>query len=67
MLPSRSEAVKNGITIGNKQSRIRVRYRKDLDSSMRALIDGKTFQFISEFAELGKQEYLEAVIEKYTS
>lgn len=67
VLPSKSEAIKNGLAVGSKQARLRLRYRKDLDSSMRVIIDGITYQFISDFAELGKQQHLEAMIEKYTS
>lgn len=67
VLPSRSEAIKNGLAVGAKQSRLRIRYRKDLDSSMRVVLDGVIYQIISDFAELGKKEYAEAMIEKYTS
>jgi SPP1 family predicted phage head-tail adaptor len=67
VLPSRSEAIKNGLAVGAKQSRLRLRYRKDLNSAMRVIIDGVTWQFISDFAELGKKEFLEVMIEKYTS
>ncbi len=67
VLPSRSEKIKNGLAIGAKQARLRIRYRKDLDSSMRIVIDGITYQIISDFAELGNKEYSEAMIERYTS
>ncbi len=67
VLPSRAESIKNGVAVASKQSRLRIRFRKDVDSSMRVLIDGVGYQFISDFAELGQREYLEAMIEKYTS
>jgi SPP1 family predicted phage head-tail adaptor len=67
VLPSRAEAVKNGVAIGAKQTRFRVRYRTDLDSSMKVIIDGNTYQIITDFAEFGKKEYSEAMIERYTS
>lgn len=67
VLPSRSEKIKEGLAVGAKQARLRIRYRKDLDSSMRVIIDGSTYQIISDFAELGNKEYSEAMIEKYTS
>lgn len=67
VLPSRSEAVKNGVAIGAKQSRLRVRYRTDLDSSMRVILDGNIYQIISDFSEFGKKQYSEAMIERYTS
>lgn len=67
VLPSRSEKIKEGLSIGSKQARLRIRYRKDLDSSMRVLIDGNTYQLISDFAELGNKQYAEAMIERYSS
>jgi SPP1 family predicted phage head-tail adaptor len=67
VLPSRSEAIKSGASIGAKQSRLRMRYRKDLDSSMRVIIDGVIYQIISDFAELGNRQYVECVIERYTA
>ena len=67
MLPSRSEALKSGVSIGAKQSRLRIRYRKDLNSSMRVIIDGVIYQIISDFAELANRQYSECVIERYSS
>lgn len=66
VLPSRSEKIKNGIAIGAKQSRLRIRYRTDLDSAMRVIIDGDTYQIISDFAEFGNKEFSESLIEKYS-
>ena len=67
VLPSRSESIKSGVAVGAKQSRLLIRYRKDLDSSMRVIIDGAVYQIISVFAEVGKKAYSEAMIERYTS
>lgn len=66
VLPSRSEKIKSGLAIGAKQSRMRIRYRDDLDSAMRVVIDGNIFQIISDFSELGNKEFSEAMIEKYS-
>lgn len=66
VLPSRSEKIKSGLAIGAKQARLRIRYRTDLDSSMRVMIEGDTYQIISDFAELGNKEFSEAMIEKYS-
>ena len=66
VLPSKSEAVKNGLVIGTKQKRWRARYCGDLDSSMRIVIDGITHQIVGGPAELGQHEYIECVIEAYT-
>jgi len=69
VLPSKSvpESVKNNLVIGRKQSRLRCRYLKDIDSSMRIILDGETYQIVSDYAEIGKHQYIELLIEKYTS
>jgi head-tail adaptor len=67
VLPSRSEAVKNGLAVGTKQKRLRFRYRDDVDSSMRIMLDNVAHQIVGGPAELGQHEYLECVVEAYTS
>lgn len=66
VLPSRSEAVKNGLTIGTKQKRFRCRYRDDIASSMRIVIDGVAHQIVGGPAELGQRQYSECMVEAYT-
>jgi len=66
VLPSRSEAVKNGLVVGTKQKRWRARYRGDVDSSMRIVVDGIAHQIVGGPAELGQREYIECVVEAYT-
>ena len=67
VLPSKSESIQSSVNIGKKQSRLRIRYTKNLDSSMRVLIGSDIYQFVSDFAELSDRQYLEVLIEKYTS
>lgn len=67
VLPSKSESVQSSVNIGKKQSRLRIRYTKNLDSSMRVVIGSDIYQFVSDFAELSDRQYLEVLIEKYTS
>ena len=67
VLPSKTEEIKSNLKVNAKRARLRIRYRKDLDSSMRVIIDGATYQLISDFAELGNKQYAEAMIEKYSS
>ena len=67
VLPSKSESTQSSINIGKKQSRLRIRYTKNLDSSMRVIIGNDIYQFVSDFAELSDRQYLEVLIEKYTS
>lgn len=67
VLPSKSESIQSSVNIGKKQSRLRIRYTKNLDSSMRVIIGSDIYQFVSDFAELSDRQYLEVLIEKYTS
>lgn len=67
VLPSKSESVKNDLVIGRKASRFRCGYRKDIDMSMRIILDGDTYQIVSDYAEIGNKQYIEFMIEKYTS
>jgi SPP1 family predicted phage head-tail adaptor len=67
VLPSRSESVKNGMQIAANQSRFRCRWRNDIDSSMRLTVDGVNYQIIGGPAELGKREFLELMLERYSS
>lgn len=67
-LPSRSESIKNGLAVSALRSRVRMRFRSDLDSSMRCKINGETWQIISPSAMIGgRNEYIEIMIEKYSS
>lgn len=70
VLPSRSEAVKQGLAVARNQTRIRLRYRNDIDSSMRITVHGDTdvvYQIIGGPAMIGRKEWLEMVCEKYSS
>ena len=70
VLPSRSEAVKQGLAIATNQSRIRMRFRTDIDSSMRFTINrpaATVYNIISGYAEIGNKNEIEFVVEKATS
>lgn len=68
VLPSRSESVRQGLAQARSQTRIRIRYRAGVDSSMRVRFDGRTLQIIGGPAEIGgRKEYLELVCEAYTT
>lgn len=67
MLPSRSESIKQGLAAAANQSRFRARYRTDIDSSMRIIVDGTIYQIIGGPAEIGNHEFIECVLEKYSS
>lgn len=63
VLPSRSESVRQGLEVARNQTRIRYRYRTDVDSSMRIVIGARTLQIVAGPAELGRHEYSEVVCE----
>jgi SPP1 family predicted phage head-tail adaptor len=68
--PSRSEAVQQGLQVATNQTRIRMRYRSDIDSSMRITVHRATdqlYQIVGGPAELGRRVGLEIVAEKYST
>lgn len=72
LLPSRSESVINGNLAVNKlQSRIRMRYRSNVDTTMRLVIKRGgveyMYQLIAGPAEIGNGKYIEFVAERTTS
>lgn len=71
VLPSRSEAVRQGLAVARNQTRLRMRWRADIDSSMRVTVHGDTdvvYQIVAGPAEIGgRKERLEMVLEKYSS
>jgi len=69
-LPSKSEAVKSGLAIATNRTRVRMRYRTDLDSSMRLVINRPTpttYQIIGGPSELGNKDGIELFVERYSS
>jgi head-tail adaptor len=71
VLPSRSEAVKQGLTVARNQTRIRMRWIAGIDSSMRITVYGDTttvYQIVGGPAEIqGRKQMLEMMCEKYSS
>ena len=74
MLPSRSEAVKNGLNISAIQTRVRGRYPSDvskqINASMRIVtqsIPNVTYNLITEPAILGNREGVEFMVERVSS
>lgn len=65
-LPSRSESVLQGAEVARNQTRIRMRWRNDLDSSMRivALPTRDIYQIIGGPAMLGRRQFLEVQCER---
>jgi SPP1 family predicted phage head-tail adaptor len=68
--PSRSEAVKTGLAVAINQSKVTIRYRAGIDSSMRLVIsrpDPVVYQIIGGPAMIGRYRELEMVCEKISS
>lgn len=64
-LPSRGERLAEGITIANKPSRIRIRYREGVTGAMRVLYRGRTLQIVAGPAEIGdRRDQLELIAEE---
>lgn len=70
-LPSRSEAVTQGLAVARNQTRIRMRWRDDITSAMRITLRGDTnimFQIVGGPAEIdGRKERIEVMCERYSS
>lgn len=67
VLPSRAERLDGGISIANRPARVRMRYRTDVDASMRFVMDGRVLQIISGPAEVGFREEVEFMVENYSA
>jgi head-tail adaptor len=70
-MPSRSERVQSGMQIAANRSRMRIRWRDDVDSTMQVIVHGEsdeTWQIIGGPAEVGgKKKFIELVIERYST
>lgn len=69
-LPSKSESVQQGIRVATQPARIRIRYRPDVTSAMRIIVHGdsdRLCQIVGGPAEIGRREWLEMVVENYSS
>jgi head-tail adaptor len=71
VMPSRSESVRQGLAMARNQTRIRMRWRNDIDSTMRVTVHGDTdtvYQIVGGPAEIeGRKERIELVCERYSS
>lgn len=65
-LPSKSEAVKNGLAQSVQRARVRMRYRTDINSAMRIVINRPAetiYQIVGGPAELGRKDGIELFVE----
>lgn len=69
VLPSRQQAeqTRAQLQVATQRSRVRMRYRTDVDSSMRCVIGGLLHHIVSGPAEIGRHEYVELQIERYST
>lgn len=70
-LPGRSEDVVFGVGVANSRTICRLRWRGDIDSSMRVTVHGDTdvvYQIVGGPSEIGgRKDGLELVLERYSS
>lgn len=69
VLPSRQQAeqVRQAVQVATQRSRVRMRYRTDIDATMRCIIGGIMHQIVNGPAEIGRHEFLELLVERYSS
>ncbi len=66
-LPSRGERLAEGINVSSRPARVRMRWRGDIDASMRIVFDGRIMQIVGGPVELGRRDGIEMMVEDYTS
>jgi SPP1 family predicted phage head-tail adaptor len=69
-LPGNTESVQNGLRLSNSPARIRIRYRNDITSDMRVIVhdeNDRIYQISSTPAEIGRREWLEFTVARYSS
>lgn len=66
VLPTRQQAeqMRNNTQVSVRRTRLRMRYRPDIDASMRCVIGGVVHQIVGGPAEIGRHEYMELLIER---
>ena len=70
-LPSKAESVVSGAVVAHNQTRIRMRWRDDIDSSMRVTVHGDSdtvYQIVGGPADIdGRKSQIEIMCERYSS
>jgi SPP1 family predicted phage head-tail adaptor len=67
LLPSRGEQIADGVDIGNRPCRVRLRYRSDITSDMRLIIGARTLRIVTMPAEIHRGRDIELVAEELTT
>lgn len=72
MLPSRGERLADGLNVATRPSRVRMRFRTDVDASMRLVdvtdgVDGRVMQIITPPATIMNRTGVEFMVEDYST
>lgn len=69
VLPSRQQAeqTRAQLQVATQRARVRMRYRTDIDSTMRCVIGGVTWSVVAGPAEIGRHQWVELLIERYST
>jgi head-tail adaptor len=65
--PGQSEAVREGLETWTRRTRYRIRWRGDLDATMRLRDGDRTLQIVGGPAELGRRDFIDLICEEFTS
>lgn len=66
MLPTRDEKTQSGMTVQSRRARVRMRWRADVDETMRFVVDGRDpLHIIAGPAVIGRRQWLEFMVEEY--
>jgi len=69
-IPSKDESVQQHLAIAKQQTRLRMRYRDDIDSSMRIIVHGNgdtIYNIVGGPAMIGRKELIEMMLEKFST
>ena len=69
-VPSRDERIMQGLSVASVRTRVRLRYRSDIDTTMRIIMlrpTEKIYQIIGGPAEIGARDGIEIMCEEVTS
>jgi SPP1 family predicted phage head-tail adaptor len=67
LLPSKDEQLRSGVSVATNKTRWRARYRQDINTGMRIIINNIAYSIVGGPVELGKHEYIECMLERYSS
>lgn len=69
VLPSKGESIANGIDVSRRPARVRMRWRTDIDATMRIIFldrDNRIMEILTEPAEMGNREAIEFMVAEYS-